>query len=165
MVFHPSSWISGLLGASNLLLVMTLAARLWSFCNWPSSTEPQQPQTEQQYQKRGSTIPVYRVFKVSFGRKELACFKKPTALETLVETALICSVKRAVNLWHLVLWTSSSLLSRIFKTTLSFWLWRIVRFWLVQRSMECVFATFKVSLLPCSQVSNILRSLLVASLS
>ena len=58
MVFHPNSTISGLLGVVELLLVMILAARFWSFCSWLISVEPAQPQTEQQHRKWGSTIPV-----------------------------------------------------------------------------------------------------------
>ena len=49
MVFQPSSIISGLLGASMLLLATSLAALFWSFCKWLIPVEPQQPQTEQQY--------------------------------------------------------------------------------------------------------------------
>ena len=58
MVFHPNSTVSGLLWVSELLLVMILAARFWSFCSWLISVEPAQHQTEQQYRKWGSTIPV-----------------------------------------------------------------------------------------------------------
>ena len=56
MVFHPNLSISGLLGASKLLFVRILAALFWSFCSWFFWVIPQQPQTEQQYQKWGSTI-------------------------------------------------------------------------------------------------------------
>ena len=38
---------------------------------------PQQPHTEQQYRKWGSTIPEYKVFKEAIGRKFLACFRNP----------------------------------------------------------------------------------------
>ena len=56
MVFQLSHSITGLLGESKLIFV--------------------QLQTEQRYQKCGWTIPVQRIF-------FLACFKRPTALETL----------------------------------------------------------------------------------
>ena len=49
MVFHQSSWISGLPGASKLLFVTILVARFWDLCNLLISTDPQQSQTEQQY--------------------------------------------------------------------------------------------------------------------
>ena len=58
MVCQPNSAMSGLLGVSKLLFVMILAARFWSFCSWLMSVDPAQPQTEQQYRKWGSTIPV-----------------------------------------------------------------------------------------------------------
>ena len=58
MVFQPNSTINGLLGVSKLLFVMILAARFWSFCSWLMSADPAQLQTEQQYRKWGSTIPV-----------------------------------------------------------------------------------------------------------
>ena len=53
--------------------------------------QPHQPQTEQQHLKCGSTTPKYNVFKASNGRKDLAYFKIPRALVTLLETDLICS--------------------------------------------------------------------------
>ena len=57
-VCQPNFAISGLLEVSKLLFVMILAARFCNFCSWLMSVDPAQPQTEQQYRKWGSTIPV-----------------------------------------------------------------------------------------------------------
>ena len=89
-VFHPRSSIRGLLGASSLLFIIILAARFRRFCNWLISVQPVLPQTAAAL-KVGFAMPVWRLYKISFGRKDLTCFRNQTALETFAETALIFS--------------------------------------------------------------------------
>ena len=52
---------------------------------------PQEPYTEQQYWKWGSTTLAYNFFTVAIGRMFIAYFRKPMAPETLEDIVLICS--------------------------------------------------------------------------
>ena len=77
IVIRPKLWIRGLLGASKWLLVTMRAALFWSLGSFKMSVELQQPQTEQQYWKWGSTKLLYRFFTTTSGRKYLTYFRKP----------------------------------------------------------------------------------------
>ena len=109
------------------------------------------------------------VLRVSSGRKDFACFKKPIALETLDETVLTCSFQsKELSICkprYLVFWTTSSSLSRIFNFKDSLLFFRALCFGFVEISMEWVFITLSESLLPFSHFSTCVRSSLMASFS
>ena len=81
------------------------------------SVEPAQPHKEQQYRKCGSTISVYKVLSVSCGRNALACLRKPIALDTLAERAVICSFQlRELSITtprHRLYWITSTILAKV----------------------------------------------------
>ena len=50
----------------------------------------QHPQTDEQYLKFGSTIHLYKFFKVLCGRNCFACFNTPMTRENLIEIVSTC---------------------------------------------------------------------------
>ena len=83
--FRPRFANSDFAGASNTLLAIILTALFCSFWCLFMSVVLQNPQTEEQYLKCGSTRLLYMFFKIFYGRNCFACFNTPMARETFLE--------------------------------------------------------------------------------
>ena len=119
---QPRPPMSGPRWASKQLFVIILATLLrsfWSFWNWSISVVLRQPHTGQQYQKWSSAILEYKVFKEAIGTILFVCLKNLMVLDTLVDTALVCSFQfRLLSTWtqrYLDLLTTSNSLPRNFE--------------------------------------------------
>ena len=75
-------WI---LGASNALLVIILTALFCTFWSLFISVVLQHPQTEEQYLKYGSTMPLYKFFNCPSSRLYPRAFSKLNAYQSEVQ--------------------------------------------------------------------------------